>query len=295
MARLRTLPYRTIQDRRISTGHWVLNAANASIEDPARMEGWDYATDITVEKSLTADPLPELLEDCGLSSSAKIAAMICWHATGTKTRGVSTPRILTDGELGLRAELPGHELSGNLELRTRIVLVDSGGSVGSITASRRGSTLWEDKRPHRVALEGNLSRFPTTVVDFHNHPHFANDALWALGWDPDDLGRPTLGAICLYLNESHPGHKRLVAPQEGEELLNVLRLDVARQMLDGAMENSDFSTDDTHSEDTLGATLAQLQQLVFHGMSTSDVRELRRTRPSTYETTIQSFIRIGEA
>lgn len=290
MARLRALPHRTAGMHRVSTGPWRVTGSDQTFDNPTVLRGWDYAMDLTIERRITVDSPDRILVDCGLPPGTDVAGVICWHATGTKTRGTSAPLVLTGGDHVLSVELSGGELAGTLELSVRIVLMDRPVGADAITADRRGAVLWDDPRVHRVVLEGNLPRFPTAVVSFATHPFFAVDALWALGWDPDDLSRPVLGAMCLYINDDHPARRALTDDSDRHDLLAALRLDIARQMLDGALDNPDFDCESAHEDESLGAALAQLQRLVFPDTSTDDVRELRRARRSSYETRIQAVI-----
>jgi hypothetical protein len=285
-------PYRTCGDDRIRPGAWSVSYAGRDLLGPRELDGWDYAADLTVSRRVEVDHDP-MMADCDLAPDAVVALVTTWFARGTSTRGVSRPCLVegTDA-LNVTTVLPGGELGGMLELTSRLVLLQPGSFGGPLTAHRVGSILWESS-PHVIALEGSLARFPISEVDFASHHAFSNGALWALGWDPSDLERPTLGAICLYINSAHPARVDLTGPAPNPTLIDALRVDISRTLIDGALDDPDYDHSEERDGESLGSVLGRLIATTFPGLDTAGVRQLRRSRRSYYESSIQAAIGIG--
>jgi hypothetical protein len=275
----------------VVSGEWVIIAGSDVREQADRIRHWDYFTPVTVSRDLEVD-VEGVLGDCKLRQTARLGAIIQWHSSSTNLRGTSTVFEIGHGRVNLSLRLRGEELGGMLRLDCRVILLKGSSRAPVLLAPQRGaSILWSDGTT--IALEGQSARFPIQLVDFERAGVAGGSrAAWFLQWRPTDLDAPTLGSVRLLLNRGHPVVARLVS--EGAvapELVAVqsaLRHDVARQLIQGALESSEFDRETTYGLGALGTALQGLLDSTFGSDSLDAIRGLRRTSPSDFEARLQA-------
>jgi hypothetical protein len=160
-----------------------------------------------------------------------------------------------------------------------------------LSPHRPGSILWSDGTS--VALEGQSARFPVQVVDFERAGIVGGSrAAWFLQWRPTDLEAPTLGSVRLMLNRGHPIVARLVnegavAP-ELAAVQSALRHDVARQLIQGALDDPEFDRETNYGPGALGTALQGLIDTTFGNDSLAAIIGLRATSPQDFEARLQA-------
>jgi len=157
-------------------------------------------------------------------------------------------------------------------------------------AHRCGSRLGTDFKT--ISLEGNASRFPIEAVDFADAlPHLGiPKALWHLSWDRSDLSLPSMQALRLLLNSRF---KSFIARASGAdaELRDLVSIDLARQVIAGAMSDADFRQNPSgYPVDSVGAAAWSLSQLCFPGNSAQQICDMMLHDPSRFESRIQSAL-----
>lgn len=258
---------------------------------------WDPSVDVEVSRTLTV-ATDALIEETGLEEGSVVRLCAGWFCERTRTREVTDQidlrleRASTIRELSLRVEAPGSSLAHAVVLETRVVLVTPNEGSSPISATMPGSVLWED---HSVLdLEGLGSRFPTEWADFTTSI-YPDEAAWALDWSPQDLGCSTLGAVRLLLNQKHPASEllRQDSPSPAAKLVwDVIRLDIARQLIMGALANDDFVREpEEFAEGTLGATVRRMIRTYFPHESIPTLRSLGARNPALLESRLQASLR----
>jgi hypothetical protein len=294
MARVVSPPYRRPAAGRIEADAWMIATGGDLSTQPDRLEHWDYFTQVRVSRKLKVD-VAALLADCALSADARLGAVIQWQCSWTGLRGSS--RVIDIG--GPRVEvdlvLEGERLGGSLRLDSRVILTHPGSSEAPLAPQRSGSVLWSDGVT--VTLEGETARFPIQVVDFERAGiPGGTEGAWFLQWSPPDLEAPTLGSLRLLVNRANPLVARLVAEgpvvPELALLQSVLRHDIARQLIQGALDNPEFDRSADYGADALGTALQGLIDSTFGADSLESLRGLRRTSPQDFEVRLQAASRI---
>ncbi|HJK94263.1 MAG TPA: hypothetical protein RMH85_08810 [Polyangiaceae bacterium LLY-WYZ-15_(1-7)] len=272
-------------------------------EDPDALKDvatqWDPSVSLGLCRSLRLDH-DRVIEETALGAGSRIRVIACWRcdATRTRTRTCKRDVVLRMGEqeaLELRIEIDGSHVASWVDLETAIVLMEAK-DARSEAAEAKGATLWRDAV--RVDLEDSSARFPVQWVDFGATRGFPQKAAWYLDWDPHQPDSSVLGGMRLYLNS---GHTELKKATEGAEkhvrrMWQRIRLDVARQMMVGALQSREFMEDPgAFGGDTVGAIVRRLLGSVFSHRSPSAVRDLLATNPGRFEAQLQASLGYVEA
>ncbi|GGR73183.1 hypothetical protein GCM10010169_16470 [Micromonospora fulviviridis] len=251
---------------------------------------WDYFKNLTVHWPVSVD-LAALLDDCTLTSRARVHAVIAWHASGTGTRGAGPVIGIEDGQNLAMADIPGEELGGKLHLRLRIVLAETDPAAGRLAPRRPGSILWQDTTI--AVLEGSGSRFPVVQTSFANSGIAdGRPAMWYLSCGTD-LDSSDTGSIRLYLNTDHPATASLLNSPDSERsqvLADVIRYDAARQLVLHALSHEELDLDGGYESGTLGDLLANLLRRCFPLRTLNELRGDRQSDPGEFEARIQAAL-----
>ena len=165
-----------------------------------------------------------------------------------------------------------------------MVLAADGASTDELAPRTAGSVLLVELRDRetKITLEGESARFPTEVISFDELPIAEPDALWYLEYDPSDLEQSPLLALRLYVNSKHPAVERSLHPDDeiGELVRSTLHWDVARIMIDRALNNDDLIEQwDAFPEESLGQMLQELIQRSWPGETAESLRARRLADP----------------
>lgn len=276
----------------VSNVSWGIRAGGKPVPGPSA-KWWDYATPIDVAFRCFVD-LSALLDSVslgslGLGRGSVLHLVLKWHSTNTGLRGAGEPQVVEEGPAEAQLQLGGDSLGGVLLLEAAIILSSASGGHGQLAPTRPGSILWSKSKS--LNLEGEGTRFPVQLVSFESAGLRGPNAAWCLRWDSTDYDQAAGACLRVLLNRDHP--KAEAAAQEPDDRENagtmqVLRWDIARQMIAGALDDeAGFETLDW-PEGSLGAALAARIRTVFPDLSLDECRALRRTGPEDFETSLQT-------
>jgi hypothetical protein len=293
--RRRVWPYLRPAPSTVDAGGWHLIDNDVSQDLPSALPYWDYRMDLALRRTVDID-LEAILSATMLSADARLSLAVIWASSGSSLREPAVRVPLPSGGRyrgDLDLLLPGERLGGTLVLRTVLTLVDPGTARKPLAPARPGSMLWSDEC--RVRLQGDAPQFPIAVIDFTQTP-LPDAAAWHLDVS-SQLEAATMGAVLLYVNERSKAVVRAfqnaAAPRPADRLiLSAVYADVARTMVDAALNNDDLVDDAAFDDDTLGQTLQNLLRRLFPGRSTADLRHLRDHSPHLLTTQIQAAVGI---
>lgn len=265
---------------------------------PSGLEDWDYNSRLKLNRLLRVHR--GLLEvNTGLEPSDELAVVVTWVSNGSGLRGRLWKRRLAHGgayeDVEIGCELVGRDLGGVLTLILSVVL-DAERSRQDVAVARRpGTVLWSDTI--EVSLETSDPLFPLAVESFAALP-CPGGAAWYLDVQ-DDLEAAAMGAVLLLLNKDKPqlvqaalGVARGVGDEQGRLLLEAVRLDVARSLVQIALSDDDFSLEREYETLTLGAAL---QNLFVGLLGEDDLHSMRmelRDQPALFSARLQSALRL---
>lgn len=283
--------------RSVQASPWIASDGTLDLDGGAQVV-WDPSVDIDVSRSVTID-MAAFVTETGLREGSTVRVCAGWFCDRTRTREIIDQRSLEvrrNGslhELLVRVEAPGSSLAHAVALETRVILVARAEGSSPIAARIPGSVLWEDRSP--IDLEGLGARFPTEWADFATSV-YPEEAAWALDWSPQDLDCSTLGAVRLLLNQKHAVVSELLRenpPSMAAKLVwDAIRLDVARQLVLGALSNDAFVNEpEAFHDGTLGATIRRMLRTYFPHDSIPTLRSLRERNPAQFETRLQASLR----
>ena len=274
----------------VSNVSWEVRAGGKPVSGPSA-KGWDYATLIDVGFRCVVD-LPALLDSVSLGSLGRgsvLHLLLKWHSTNTGLRGAGEPQKVEEGPAEAQLQLDGNSLGGVLFLEAAIILFSASGGHGPLAPTRPGSILWSESR--RLDLEGEGTRFPVQLVSFEKAGLRGPNAVWCLRWDSTDYEQAAGACLRIMLNRDHPKAEAAAREPDDREnagTMQVLRWDIARQMITAALDDvAGFETLDW-PEGSLGAALAARIRTVFPSLSLAECRALRRTGPEDFETSLQT-------
>jgi hypothetical protein len=242
---------------------------------------WHYLTDITITWSLDTD-LEGLAKDCGLTTQARVGALLAWRSERTNLRGSGIVISVADGRNELEALLPGRELGGTITIEARVVLLETDAQAGHLAPRRPGSLLW--RAEHRIAVEGSGRRFPTVAVDFASAGlPGGTDAMWYLEIADSDLMASATQALRLYLNTANASIRSMLdnpAINTSRDLIRFARYDNLRQLLQVALRDQEFDDRADYGRGTLGDVLITLIRVHFPGRNIDQLRGDHGIRPA---------------
>jgi hypothetical protein len=240
-----------------------------------------------------------VLADINLGATAPLAVSLSWSSLATCSSGVLRSTSLTTSadaeEVQLWGEIYGAQLAGSVEVSLTLHLA---ASIRHEPESLRpwlvGSVLWREARTYFI--EGDGARFPVEERDFLQSSFLPKEAAWYLDWRPDVPTDSFLGTVCLYLNSSHPRVKRLADQEANEDselqlVRSLLRTDIARQLITGALASPEFVEGDAFEPGTVGNRVRTLISQVFPGRPVSKLAAHMRDRPHDFEALMQSRLR----
>ncbi len=259
------------------------------------LPNWDPA--VPLQASINVDINGKrILEDCGLTPDAEISIAAIWSCEGTMLRGVGSKIKISYEtnvkEYDLRVEIEGLKLSKWVDLSVHLVLISPNIVKRPFAAKYTGSILFQSS-PFRVYLQGEGARFPIEVIDFGN-TQYPNDAGWAIFWDPFNLHQTALGDLRLYINSRHERVRNAASENRSEDydLRESIRFDIARLLIQGALNNDDFvENPDQYEPDSIGAVIRNMLQNYFPQVSTPDLRD-EIQHSLTFNTKLQDKLRL---
>lgn len=272
-------PFLTLPDAMVTATPWSnLNEHGALVEMGDHLAGWDYAVDLTIQrtvslsKAFSHDVLGVEPEDLDLALIVRIGT-----GSGSMPRRLATLlRVpLQPGRpVPIDCAIGGRGLSQRLLLETTIVLGAEARPLKRFAPTAMGSILWRDRID--VALEGQAPRFPMETVSFSQRfsGRAEQSAPWLLHWLPGQLHRDFGGAVRLYLNHDHaPFMERFTAADP--LTLQVTLADVITQVLSYAIVQDDLEDQLADCEATsVAGHISAWLSLAFPGLDLANVRKL---------------------
>lgn len=257
----------------VISGPWQVVVDGVPVGSPGYLPTWDYHADLDVVHEIDVDR-DELLTASGLDEESTIGAALTWTCTGTGLRGTGDIVVVHGGPVELRLHLPGPDMGGTLTLRADLLLLDRGPRSLGTAPRRRYSRLWSEE--YRLQLEGSGSRLPVMAVSFREHGiAFGKRALWYLDLDGSDLHAPVTGRITLYVNTDHPAAETLLEAEQASwdsDIVEFLLHDIARAMVNAALDSNSFDLAAKYDAGTVGAALQGMVQPI--GLSMQELEAL---------------------
>ncbi|MDE1668455.1 hypothetical protein [Nocardia gipuzkoensis] len=292
----RVLPYKKPSPTTVQAGEWLLSVDGNELPLPESYPHWDYQTTLSLRRVVKVD-LRRALAESTLDPSTELALAAIWTSTGSKLRGTVMRTVVPEnGEVELRADLPGADLGGVVLLDTALVLARRRhGGDRPVAPRRGGSVLWSDRS--QIRLQGDAPQFPIAIVDFAR-TNYPGDAAWHLEIGTN-LDAATMGSLLLLVNEKKTviteALQRAGSPRVEDKIaLSALYADVARTMVDHALRLSEFDDDSHYVDETLGATLQELFGRLFPGRSITDIRLAAQESPNLFASELQAAVKIFE-
>jgi hypothetical protein len=239
--------------------------------------------------------------ECELSDDSVVRVALTWHSSGTGLRGNGSSEDLSlnydSREVLLQTDIRGEDLAQALNLEMGLILLRPGSQSGRLAARRPGSNLWSQAR--RLVLEGQASRFPVELKDFGQTGWLQPAAGWYLDWTYDDLEAPLLADLRLFVNSSNRAVKDAVTgrgdPRQGAAIQQTIYFDVARTLIEGALDNDRFVAAPEKFEDgTVGAAVRRLIATLFSGQDITVVAEIYHRNRFRFEVDLQHRLRVFE-
>jgi hypothetical protein len=290
-------PYRSASEEAVSLGEWMLRQGDDLRPLPALLMDWDPATPVMVERSAEVN-VDLLREQCSLNEDDRASVVLLWKCAASGLRGSSARHVLatgSDGRADLRLELDGGQLAGVVDLRAAVLLDERRSVASRFAAHLPGSVLWTEDRARRVEVEGSASRFPIELVEFGGADHLPAGASWVLDADFGSLDQAALGNLVLLVNRDRAAVVDAVSGgmTERDQLIrSMIRLDVARQLVVGALLSDDFDPDSAEWDpNSLGAIAHRLIAAFFPRDSLDRLRADARSASPRIEATIQASSR----
>ena len=271
---------------------WQLHVRGEPVELQSFVEGWDPSVDLEFRRTIQMDPAM-VRETTGLGRASKVRLLAGWYCDATRSRCFTSEldvSLRDDDPLDIEVscEVAGRDVAVSIALETRLILIRASGDSSEISATATGASLWDDEL--RIPLEGVASRFPTEWIDF-THAAYPNEAAWYLDWDPSRPEYSVLGGMRLYLNSSHPRLPRLLKPTAPEcaVLWQTIRIEIARLIVRGGLASDEFvENSDSFEDETVGAAIRRLVNVVFVGDSVHAARDLMVRDPGRFDAQLQA-------
>jgi hypothetical protein len=264
---------------------WSLRRDDGTIEPLGTgIEGWDYAADLVLSRTLALDP-QDAARALGLGSVRLLVTVVAGTGgpRGDRDRRVvwreETPATLQPRPVDFR--LAGADLSQALTLTTEVLLIE-GETPSDLSPVEPMTRLWRDT--FTAVLDPETRRFPIEATSFAallpDHPH---SAAWFLDWSMADIDRDFTSAVRLYINADQPEFVARVSdsdPPVVQLLMSSVMQQLARGLLDA--ENMALSLADDTPESLGGVAAGWLRQ-GFPNQALDTIRALARSNPALFE------------
>lgn len=280
----------------IEPGKWLcyLEAGEQALD--AFWPHWDYQSLVRVRRQVVIDA-SLIRSECQLGVNQGLLLVAAWRSSTTQLRGAISsivPSQIGRQTFDVVAELPSGELGGEVLLRTQVAVTGDAALLSSLAPTIAGSIVWEDEARFRV--EGAASRFPVELVDFRG-TRLPHDACWVLNWHPDDLHVPFLAAVQLSLNAAHPAIERAMASAQPDNadraIQSMIKFDVFRQLVVGALGNADFvNAPDSFEDGSTGRELRRLFRVSFGDENIGAIASRCDSARADFEAELQSKARL---
>ena len=278
----------------VDASPWKVSVDGADpVELGSGIGGWDYNSCLCLSRRVSFS-LEGILRCCGLRQPCGLGIQVLLTTgTGSLRQRVYSRLVHSDADLPAQIEIrpDSATLQNDIMLRTELVLHVPGAADRHLAPREAGTRLWQDSVT--ASLEGSLSRFPVSAVDFGQEFPDSARAPWLLWWQPAALETNAAAAVRLYLNSARADmFSRL---RDGDESLSgVLTADIVRQILVTLLHVEEFDADPAAwPEHSLGQVAAAWVNDFFPGQDAATVRTRLEQKPGSVEAEIHSAIAAG--
>jgi hypothetical protein len=271
--------------------------AGTRIELPAAVDDWDATTPIEVSSEVSID-VDHVRRACELRAEDSIAIVAIWHDSATNVRGVGIEvPVSASMSVPLQFAIEPDLVAGAVTLSRLVVLHGVASAIGArdpLVAHGRGAILWRETRHDHGLLElrpteGSIS---VEAVDFGEVGDIDPGAPWRVAADVDDLDAPAGRSLELLVNLRHRDVARVLADDDdprARAVQSVLRWDVARQLVDRALDDDRFVAGfGDFAPGTVGGSLQALFERWLPELTPQQARDRRQRRPGQFEALLQA-------
>ena len=295
MADFKIFPYLLPSSERISVTEWrqQINDEEAPLQE--LLSHWDPGMSLHVLIMAAVD-IDAIRTDCHLTSDDILRLAITWYSPGTGLRGHGGYIDLSSSSsfpLKLDLCIPGELLADRVRIEVCLVLARTGKSTFALAPRRPGSILWREEKT--IILEGQASRFPTELIDFSESPYLPENASWYLEWDWEDFNQMALGSMRLLINSKNDRVKRAVTETNAadEVIRDIIRFDVGRTMIIGALNNDAFvQSSASYVDGSVGSFTRRLLRTLFPEEDLEGIVQLYQQNRSIFESELQARFKL---
>ena len=174
----------------------------------------------------------------------------------------------------------------DLQVTTKIVVVDSGEAAGALAPTRKGARVWDDAI--RVQLEGGRARLPMEVLSFKETPAFRpfENALFHVHVRGDNDTEVEQGLL-VQLNADHPTFVAQV--ESGGVVATAMLWDgVVRRVMREVIAQEILGAG-PFIKGTLGELAERWTTQAFQGMSPDSIAKMATERPAEFDAVLASW------
>ena len=289
-----TLPYTVLQPGHVTCSPadgWRLQFDSTTesiiLRDRDLLESWDALASIRLFRSVGVPP--NSLECLGLSPHSARLCVVVTVATGRGllrevVQQVDLPQGC--GTVSLEFSPKSDHLLRDLQISTKIVVVEIGEAALPLAPAQKGARVWEDSI--RVQLEGGRARLPMEVVSFRDTPAFRpfESALFHVQVSGDSDTEVEQGLL-VHLNGDHPTFISRV--ESGDVIATALLWDgVVREVMREVLAQ-ELVDDGPSMKGTLGELAWRWASQAFQGQSPAAIVRIANERPSEFDAVIASW------
>lgn len=256
------LPFRTPPRAYVRLDEWIVTAGGGTVRAGELADtDRDPLAVLSFESRLSAD-LDRILTVCRLGPASRLEVAVEAHCPVTNIRSWVFRRPLNRRDVHvLRFDLAPHELTGQLELTTAVVVIASQRS--DPLAPGDGSIIWSATARFNLDPPGDRM-FPVQATTFSGDHE---GAAWRLQIDLGAPDAPVDEAVVLLVNVNHPVIRRFLADEDSEAMklvASALRTDVHRAAVRRALAEADLLADaDSYPAGSVAAWLAGMVRSLF--------------------------------
>lgn len=296
------LPFLTLSDKVIRRSEFLIGEAGKPLNPIGdSLPCWDYAQDVEVFVSLSVD-MDKASGELAIPPAELHMTAILHVGTGSGTvarHGWEICRkniIASEPEANLEAVIPGHLLSGRLDLTLSLVLAHEPTIAARLSPKIPGARLWQCRC--EVLLEdGDDARFPVEMVSFSKtfagRPH--SGAPWYVDWRPGSLEADFGGSVRVYVNSDHQMLKQRFVDGDPHTLQAILA-DVMIQIVGTVVQQEGCeSLLDQCGDGSVGQQVRYWIDSAFPGQPMASIAKLMTDRPNEFHASLLALAAVEDA
>jgi len=242
--------------------------------------GWDHQSPLAVTVVLQVENVAKVRSETGLGDNDEISWAVGWRCAKTNLRAISAPHSIDQGINRTTIDFQPSLIGGSIRLQP-MVLIAGTPEAAPPSPQNAASLLWSDSCT--IEVEGDGDRFPVAAADFQETGH-PTMAPWIVEWRHRDLYRAADDALVTVLNSAHANFEHLRSSAENvNSHQRLLAADIARQLVNAALNHEELDELAGWEAWTLGGTLSAVVQRCFPNATIGEVRELQSFEPGRFE------------